>query len=184
MKRLSASTGELIKGAAMCKRQKGFSLIELLVATVVLLVGVVAVVQMVPAAMQSNLYNRYDSTSVVIAQRVLDQMIIQPLSSDSFVDADANTRLLGDKTSPNTVVGGPLISGTSRINFTASAVANYNYIYNDRNEPGSPSYEVRWAVVTTTSGANVIAKRFFVGVWRRNATQVMPPVTLEAWVQY
>lgn len=169
----------------MGKWQRGFTLIELAIATVVLMVGVIAVMQLVPAAMQSNLYNRYDSTAVVIAQRELDQMITQPLTSSQFTDADNRVIQLGNSATPNVVVGGPvqMVGNTARISFTAAAVPSYNYLYSDTNDPAQPVYEVRWAVITTTSGATVVAKRFFVGAWRRNATQVMPPVTIEAWVQ-
>ncbi|HXN23027.1 MAG TPA: prepilin-type N-terminal cleavage/methylation domain-containing protein [Candidatus Dormibacteraeota bacterium] len=169
----------------MGKRQRGFTFIELVIAMAVLLVGVVAVMQLVPAAMQSNLYNRYDSTAVVTAQRELDQMITQPLASTQFNDADGRVILLGNSATPNVVVGGPVqtVGNTARIDFTSAAVANYNYTYRDPNDPGRSAYEVRWAVITTVSGTAVVAKRFLVGVWRRNATQVMPPVTIEAWVQ-
>lgn len=158
---------------------------ELVIATAVLMLGVVAVMQLVPAAMQSNLNNRYDSTAVVIAQRVLDQMITQPLSATQFTDADNRIIQLGNSATPEVVVGGPvqMVGRQAQIDFTAAPVANYNYSYIDSNDPVPPPFEIRWAVVTTMSGTTVIAKRFFVGAWKRNATRVMPPVTVEAWVQ-
>jgi prepilin-type N-terminal cleavage/methylation domain-containing protein len=60
-------------------RQAGFSLVELLVAVVVLMVGVVAVARLVPTAMQSNTRNRYDSTALILAQRQLDLMVAQDI---------------------------------------------------------------------------------------------------------
>jgi len=83
------------------------------------------------------------------------------------------------------VVGGPVLtSGNSvKVDFTAAAVTNYNFAYIEANDPAQPTYEVRWAVITTVSGGTVVSKRFIVGAWKRNATQVVPPVTLEAWVQ-
>lgn len=170
---------------AMGPRQLGFTLVELAIATVVLLLGAVMVMQLVPAAMQSNVYNRYDSTAVVVAQRELDQMISQPLAAAQFTDADGRVILLGNSAAPNTVVGGPVLTAGNivKIDFTAAAVANYNFAYQDANDPTQPTYEVRWAVITTVSGGTVVSKRFIVGAWKRNATLVMPPVTLEAWVQ-
>src|ERR1700751_2410615 len=76
--------------ARLASQQRGFTLVELAIATVVFLIGVVAVMQLVPAALQSNLNNRVDTTSVVIAQRELDQMAKQPFSSASFTDVDGN----------------------------------------------------------------------------------------------
>jgi len=59
--------------------QAGFSMVELLIAIVILLVGVVAVAQLVPTAIQSNTRNRYDSTGLILAQRQLDLMTTQDL---------------------------------------------------------------------------------------------------------
>lgn len=57
----------------------GFSLIELLIAVVILLVGVVAVAELVPRAMETNYRNRYDSSGLILAQRQLEQMMARDL---------------------------------------------------------------------------------------------------------
>ncbi len=182
---MKAKRQEPMPENGMLPRQQGFTLIELAIAILVLLLGVVMVMQLVPAAMQSNLYNRYDSTAVVIAQRELDQMMTQPVWALQFTDADGRVIQLGNPGTPNTVVGGPvqMVGNAARIDFSAAAVPNYNFLYVDLNDPTQPNYEIRWAVITTVSGSQVVSKRFIVGVWKRNATQVMPPVTIEAWVQ-
>ena len=46
----------------------GFTMIELLIAIVILLIGVVAVAQLVPNAIRSDFRNRYDSTALILAQ--------------------------------------------------------------------------------------------------------------------
>ncbi len=179
-------------GKTIGARERGFTLIELAIATVVLLVGVVAVMQLVPSAMRLNLWNRYDSTSTVVAQRLLDQMLSQPLSAAQFVDGTLNpncqTISLGGAAPPNPpgYYGGPLLPpGTARIDFTqGNQVANYNCTYQDPNDPTGPSYEVRWAVVPTVSATGqVVAKRYLVGVWMRDPNQPYLPVTLDAWKQ-
>jgi type II secretory pathway pseudopilin PulG len=165
--------------------QRGFTLIELAIATMVLIVGVVAVMQLVPAAMQSNLRNRYDTTATVLAQRQLDQMITQPLGSLQFTDADGRVIALGDPTKVNQVVGGPVqaVGSTARINFNAPAVASYNFVAVDPNDASGTPYEVRWAVITNTVGGTVVSKRFIVGAWRRDPRQTAPPVTVEGLVE-
>ncbi len=163
---------------------RGFTLIELAIATMVLMFGVVAVMQLVPAAMQSNLRNRYDTTAVVLAQRELDQMITQPLSSLQFTDADGRVVALGDPTQVNQVVGGPVqVGNTARINFNPAAVPNYNFVAVDPNDASGTAYEVRWAVITNAVGGTVVSKRFIVGAWRRDPTQIAPPVTVEGLVE-
>jgi type II secretory pathway pseudopilin PulG len=164
----------------------GFTLIELAIATVVLLVGILAVMKLVPAAMRSNRNSRFDTTALVIAQRELDQMISQPLSSTQFIDSDGRTISLGAASSATAVLyGGPVVTAGpwTRIDFTQPAVAYYNFLYTDPDNPTGPVYEVRWAVVGQGIGSAPASKRFIVGVWKRDPTQVTLPVTLNAWVE-
>jgi type II secretory pathway pseudopilin PulG len=169
------------------RRAGGFTLIELAIATVVLLVGILAVMKLVPAAMRANRNSRFDTTALVIGQRELDQMISQPLASAQFVDSDGRAISLGGSVAGAAPVafGGPVTTAGAwtRIDFTAPAVAGYNYLYTDPNSSAGPVYEVRWAVVVQMIGTAVASKRFLVGVWKRDPTQVTLPVTLDAWVK-
>jgi len=90
-------------------RQSGFTLLELAVATLILMVGIAGVVQLVPASQQSNFTNRVDTTAMVFAQREMDQMIAQPLASSAFNDADLRAINLGSQKVTNTIFGGPVI---------------------------------------------------------------------------
>src|SRR5713226_1353572 len=92
-------------------RQRGFSLLEMMFATIILLVGLVAIAQLVPASILLNYQNRLDSSALVFAQRELDQMLDQPLISSSFVDVLGNTCQLGDPTVTNTVQGSGVTTG-------------------------------------------------------------------------
>jgi prepilin-type N-terminal cleavage/methylation domain-containing protein len=171
------------KSASRRNSQRGFTFIELAIAVVILLVGIVAVVQLVPAALQSNTGNRQDTMSTVIAQRELEQMTLQSLSSTSFTDSDGNTINLGSITSSGTVTGSSLISGTATIDFTANKVTGYNLTYVDPNDSRSASYDVRWAVITTLNGTNPTAKRFIIGVWKKNTYIFNQPVNIDTTVQ-
>ena len=164
---------------------RGFTLIELAIATVVLMVGVVAVMQLVPAAMRSNLRNRYDTTATVLAQRELDQMITQPLTALQFTDADGRSVALGNPAQPGVVVGGPvvLVGTTVRVDFNPPAVANYNFIAVDPNDASATPYEVRWAVITNAVNGLVVSRRFIVGAWRRDPRQTAPPVAVDGMVE-
>jgi prepilin-type N-terminal cleavage/methylation domain-containing protein len=166
--------------------QRGFTLIELLIAAVVFLVGISAVIQLVPAAMQSNLQNRVDTSSVVIAQREMDQMTAQPLSSTSFTDADGNACSLGSGASPDVVVGSPLtqFGNFVKIDFTATKVTGYNSLFTNPQNPTDGAYDVRWAVITNVnSTGTAVSKRFVIGARRGFGTQVLLPVSLDAWQQ-
>jgi len=166
--------------------QRGFSMIELLIAALVLLFGVAAVVQLVPNAMQANLMSKQDSTSVVIAERLLDQMVSQPLAANAFVNADGQNCSLGNSAAPNTFVGHAVMtqSGRTLINFNVAGItAGYGYNWRDPNDAFGPGYEIRWAVVTRVNGVTAVHKRFVVGVWKRGiGGRNVRPVTLEAAV--
>jgi len=165
------------------RKQRGFTFIELAIAVVILLFGIVAVVQLVPQALTMNNANRQDTMSTVIAQRELEQMLLQPLSASSFTDSDGNTINLGSLTSSGTLTGSPLISGTATIDFSANKVTGYNRTYVDPNDSHSATYDVRWAVVSTLSGASPTAKRFIVGVWKKNTGIFNQPVNIDTTIQ-
>jgi hypothetical protein len=70
------------------------------------------------------------------------------------------------------------------MDFSAARVTGYNVTRGDPNDPMKPTYEVRWAVITILdAGSNAFARRFVVGVWKANARQYVPPVTLDVWEQ-
>src|SRR5579859_286675 len=173
-------------------RQRGFTLVEVLMAIVVLLVGIIAVAQLVPASISSNSANRNDSSALVFAQRVMDQFLRQPLnmttSPPSFTDTmDSQSFLcnLGDPTQPNnTVVGSPLVVFYNQlvIDFNAGRVTGYNFGnpgYQDPNDPQGVYYDVRWAVITTSNNGMVVSKRFILGVRKIGGNGVYRPVTID-----
>lgn len=171
--------------------QRGFTLTELMIASVVLLVGIVAVAQLVPASVMSNATNRNDSSAMVFAQRELNQFASQPLSSTVYVDgpglpcnAGCN---LGDPTQASgTTVGSPVVLDLSNrpiIDFSAAQVAGYSFNYLDLNDPYGTTYDVRWAVITTVSNGAVSAKRFILGATKRGGNGFYLPVTLDTMVE-
>src|SRR5437867_10175264 len=112
-------------------RQEGFSLLEMMFATVILLVGLVAIAQLVPASILLNYRNRMDSSALVFAQRELDQMLDQPLSSTSFTDTLLNVCNLGDPAAPNTIQPASssvvVINNQALIDFSAAPVTNFSF---------------------------------------------------------
>ncbi len=167
-------------------RQKGFSILEMLLATVMLLVGVVAIAQLVPASILLNFRNRMDSSALVFAQRQLDQMIDQPLTSSSFNDVLGNTCQLGNPATPNSVQGNNVVfvNNQTLINFGGPvpppAPANgYGFTYQD---PSGATYDVRWAVIVTGNGSTAASKRFILGVRQLGGNGYFLPITLDTMV--
>jgi hypothetical protein len=150
-----------------------------------LMVGIVSVVQLVPASVQSTSRNRYDTMATVIAQRELDQILAQPLSAPPFNDADGWTVNLGGAAG---TAGAPITmyGPTTIIDFSvpASSVPD-GYIKPDYVDPNDPSahFEIRWAVITRTNNGNIVGKRFIVGCRQTNATTPVIPVSLDTSLQ-
>ncbi|MGB8660046.1 MAG: prepilin-type N-terminal cleavage/methylation domain-containing protein [Candidatus Acidiferrum sp.] len=165
--------------------QLGFTFVEVLMAIVILLVGIVAVAQLVPASISSNSTNRNDSSALVFAQREMDQFLRQPLNMSlippAFIDAEGFSCNLGDPTQPNVVVGSPVATFYNQlvIDFTQSTVPGYSFIYQDPNDPAGINYDVRWAVITVTNNGMVSSKRFIMGARREGGNGIYRPVTID-----
>jgi hypothetical protein len=156
----------------------------MLLASAILMVGIISVVQLVPASLQLNANNRLDTLATVIAQRELDQMLSQPLSTDTFLDNDRRTISLGGAGSPGAPVVMDPQGKTVQIDFTANPVAGFSIpAYVDRNDPSRATFDVRWAVIPQVSGGKLVSKRIIIGCRQTNANQPLLPVNLDTWVQ-
>ncbi len=171
------------------REQNGFSVLEMILASAILMVGIVSVVQLVPASLQSSVANRMDTMATVVAQRELDQMLSQPLSLPppfSFTDKDGNNISLGGACSPGAAV---VMSGQSAIiDFSAGTPPAGFYIpsYVDQNDPTGPTFELRWAVFPQVNNGVVVSKRIIIGCRRAQSLgnpQLLLPVTLDSSVQ-
>jgi prepilin-type N-terminal cleavage/methylation domain-containing protein len=173
------------------KRPPGFTLIELLVAMVVLMVGLIAVAQLVPMSVRLNSGNRDDSTAMAFAQRELDALIEQPISNLTFSDPNGvhcpplAVCNLGDPTQPKVLVGSPVlvINNRPQIDFGVAQVPGYSFNYTDPNDPYAITYDVRWAVITYSNGVTPTAKRFILGALRRSSNTAFLPLTLDTMVE-
>jgi prepilin-type N-terminal cleavage/methylation domain-containing protein len=172
------------RGRARKAQQAGFTLIEMMLACAVLMVGIVSVVQLVPASLKTSVNNRLDTMATVVAQRELDQMLAQPLNGPpTFQDTDGHTVSLGGAGAPgaNVVMDGPYAT----IDFSSdvsSVPDGFSAIYVDLNDlsPNRASFELRWAVFSETNGAKVIGRRIIIGCRRTNSNTGVFPVTLDS----
>jgi type II secretory pathway pseudopilin PulG len=171
--------------------ERGFSILEMLLATIILLVGLVAIAQLVPASILMNYRNRNDSAALVFAQRELDMMLDQPLSSNSFTDPfgvycpPATTCNLGDPAQLNQIVGSPVvvINNQAQIDFGASLQTGYNFTYQDPTDPSGATYDIRWAVIITGTASTNYSKRIIIGIRQQGGNGYFQPVTIDTMVQ-
>lgn len=154
----------------------------MVLACAILMVGIVSVVQLVPASLQMNLNNRLDTMATVIAQRELDQMLSQPLTVTAFIDKDGHPVSLGGAGSPGAPV--TMQGQSAQIDFTADPVDGFQIPeYSDINDPSGAKFELRWAVIPEVSHGTVVSKRIIIATRRTNSTQPMLPVNLDSSVQ-
>jgi prepilin-type N-terminal cleavage/methylation domain-containing protein len=164
---------------------KGFSIVEMMLATVILLVGLVAIAQLVPASIFLNYQNRNRSSALVFAQRQLDQFLDQPLNSTVFTNAEGQPCQLGDPAINNAAQGTNVVTYNNQavIDFNSS-IPGYNFTYFENPLiPNGLQYDVRWAVILTKNGTTVYSKRFILGIRQQGGTGYFPPITLEAMVE-
>lgn len=181
----------------------GFTMIELLIAIVLLMVGVVAVAQLIPAAMRSNLRNRYDSTGLILCQRQLELMLAVDLDANeaavvghySFFatqpDGTAVTLRMGssDMTNPTSTAGAAITAlptGHLVMNWSqASGSVPVGYRDNFLNAEGY-QYETRWNVMTffTNLGGltQPVGKRIIISTRGGPPGQAQPPTTIMTMV--
>lgn len=170
--------------------ESGFTLVEMLIATVIVVIGLVAVAQLVPTSLMMNANNRSDGTALVIAQKQMEALRAVPLAKNSFTDPQGVTCPLsttcdvGDPNQPGQWVGSPVVpfNNSPVINYAQPLVAGYSYTYTDPNDPSGAVNDVRWAVVTVTNGTVVTGRRIVVGAFRRGMKTLTYPISLDTMV--
>lgn len=176
----------------------GFTLIELMMAILLLLVGIVAVAQLIPAAIQKNFQNRYDSTALILAERQLEQMTAQDMMAGNpavngnyffnttLPDGTAIVVNLGVNSPPGpSDVGANIVKDTNGNLFIDWNEGAGSVPVNYRNQYVSTEgylYETRWRVMTffqTINGvARPVGKRILISTRGGPQGLGQPPTTL------
>jgi Tfp pilus assembly protein PilV len=143
--------------------EAGTTLIELMMAAVVVVIGFAGTLALVLTAIASNNRNRTDSTGTMIAQAIVENIssVLVGSGTDNLTDCAGNPWTI------NTAVGGANLSG-SQIDFTqaqTSITAHYYMNYVVCNVNSQTTYDVRWNVQTVTSNTYLIT----VGVKQKNS---------------
>ena len=180
-----------VRGSKVARRSEGgFSIIELMISIMVLLVGVVAVAELVPKAIQMNFKSRNNSTAIVVAQEMMEQIAAQtvdqvalfpctepqqvPLGHYGFCDSQGFGIGLGridtGTVSPLVLSDGcPLDAAGEALNFSVAVgacPAGYSVVRDivwDVNSDARQSVEIRWHIVTLYRRTVPIRKVIIVG---------------------
>jgi hypothetical protein len=166
-------SNEVVSADRHLRRATGFTVLEVLVATLILMIGIIGVSEMVPRALDSDLRNRNTSSAILASQTELEQMLGLPIdvnqlttaSDYSFTDTDGVAAYLGALPNPPTAAigaapppslqsGCPLTSN-GMIDFgQPCTAAGYTKTFTPTNLAGvvTPTsgsrIELRWSVIT------------------------------------
>lgn len=150
------------------KSQAGMSMIEVMMATMILMVSSLGVVGLVWSSILLNNRNKVDSTQTMLAESIIEQVnsTIIGTGSSALTDCDGTTWTI------ETTPGGAALSGAT-IDFTeTSPPTNYFMTYVLRSpctSDGAPQarYDVRWHVEIVGEAEGKKTNTFLVTVGAR-----------------
>jgi prepilin-type N-terminal cleavage/methylation domain-containing protein len=124
--------------------QGGFTMIELMIAMLVLAVGIVGSMALIVRAVGGDSWSKQLSNSTVLAQTVTERIMAVPSANNGIVTI---TDCANNVANVNTAPGGPAVTATGDLDFSVAAIANYQMLYTNCDTNGHQAiYDVRWNV--------------------------------------
>lgn len=168
-------------------RQKGMSMVELLIAMLVLVVGMMGSMILVRTAIVNNNRNKLDTGATALAQMVLEQITSRPSTLNTnitILDCSGAARTINPNVGGAALIGAGFNQGN--IDFSVAAPAGYSMQYISCGPSGvRVTYDIRWNI-QAANGANAFTKLVTVSARKQitNPTGSLPffavPVTLRA----
>ncbi len=172
------------------------SLIELMIAMVVLVVGMLSLMALVTTAIATNNRNKLDTTGTMLAQTVLEAIVSQPANLTSTITindcnpAGATSWTIATAGAANPGNGANVNwSTTGDIDFTqlySAVTTNYKMQYVACGTGGQQStYDVRWNVLTLSAYTKLVTvSARQIGGQTGKALFFSPPITLRTIAGY
>ena len=140
-------------------RQHGMSMVELMIAMLVLVVGMMGSMILVRTAIVNNNRNKLDTNATALAQMVLERITSRPATVTTNITV---TDCAGVARTINPNIGGaPLVASgfnQGNIDFNVAAPAGYSTQYIGCGVAGSQvTYDIRWNI-QAANGANSFTK--------------------------
>jgi prepilin-type N-terminal cleavage/methylation domain-containing protein len=126
-------------------RQKGFSLLELMIAVSVLAVGILGGMGVICAATASNGSSKINTAAATLAESTIEKIMAVPPKATGGAAFTSSSDCNGNSFPMSTVVGGSPVSGGlfPGIDFTQPPTPNYSMTYITCS---GFSFDVRWRV--------------------------------------
>jgi prepilin-type N-terminal cleavage/methylation domain-containing protein len=124
--------------------QAGMTLIELMIAMVVLAVGILASMGLMVTAIGGDARSRQHSNSTALAQMVNERIMAVPANNNGIITITDCTNTVFNV---NTAAGGAPLTASGDVDYSQAPVANYNMTYTDCATQGrQATYDVRWNI--------------------------------------
>jgi prepilin-type N-terminal cleavage/methylation domain-containing protein len=139
----------LRKKRSASRTERGMTLIELMIAMVVLLVGVVGSLALVALSVGSDSRNRQQSNSTSLSQMLAEKISSVKASTSPTLNV---TDCAGNAFTIFTAAGGSALTASGDVDFTQAPIASYSMLYTDCGTNGRQvTYDIRWNIQQTTS---------------------------------
>jgi prepilin-type N-terminal cleavage/methylation domain-containing protein len=136
------------------RNERGMSLIELMIAMVVLLVGIVGSMALIAYAIGGNGRSRQQSNATVIAQMVSEKISSQKASLSNSLSI---TDCTGTSTTVQTAAGGGALTSSGDVDMTQAAVTGYQMYYTDCGTSNRQMiYDVRWTITQPSTYTKMV----------------------------
>jgi Tfp pilus assembly protein PilV len=144
---------ELIRrknNSRVAHNQEGLTIIELLIAMVVLAVGILGSMSLVIMAINGDFRSKQQSNSTALAQMVTEKIMSIPAwASPTLIITDCTTANYSVSTTGSLTGAGAALTSSGDVDFTQAKVPNYNMAYTDCGTANRQmTYDVRWNIKT------------------------------------
>ena len=134
--------------------EAGISMLEVLIASALMAICSLSLMALIGSSIASNTRNKFDSTTTMLVQSVVEQIAATVVGSGTSTLTDCN----GTAWTINTAPGGATVTSADKIDFTQTTPpTNYRMLYVVKS-PCTTSgieqavYDVRWNVQLVGSG--------------------------------
>lgn len=135
-------------------KQEGLTIIELMIAMVVLAVGILASMSLVVMAINGDFRSKQQSNSTALAQMVTEKIMSIPAYTNPTLTI---TDCAGTNFSIATAAGGGALNSSGDVDFTQAKVANYNMAYTDCGTANRQmTYDVRWTITAPSTYSKLL----------------------------
>jgi prepilin-type N-terminal cleavage/methylation domain-containing protein len=160
--------------------QDGLTIIELMIAMVVLAIGILGSMSLVIMAINGDFRSKQQSSSTVLAQMVTERiMSIPATTATTLTITDCTNTNYNVSTTGSTAGSGAPLTSSGDVDYTQAAVANYNMPYTDCGTASRQiTYDVRWNVKNLTSYTKLLTVSARLRSAGNNGAVFAPVVTI------